>query len=71
MNATKTARVNAREILWLHILRALDQYPDDQEYLLAVAQHIVKQRIEEFKKSSGNVILLSDPTRKFQKVSSG
>jgi hypothetical protein len=64
MAETKLARLTPREIQWLHVFRNI-RVPD-QDYLLEIAEQIFEHRKPQYK---GNVILLSDPLRKFRSTS--
>ena len=66
MAETKLARLTTREIEWLHILRSLTA--DDQDFLIALGYQIERDRIAA---RPSNVILLSDPFRKFPKAVQG
>jgi hypothetical protein len=58
---TKLARLTLREIEWLHVFRNMRD--SDQLYLLEIAEQIRSARRPKY---AENVILLSDPLRKFR-----
>ena len=57
---TKLARLTLREIEWLHAFRNVRE--SDQAHLLEIASQIMQARRKQY---GSNVILLSDPLRKF------
>lgn len=59
---TRLARLTLREVEWLHVFRNVRE--NDQQHLLELAAQIMQARRPHY---SGNVILLSDPLRKFPK----
>lgn len=64
MDETKLARLSLREIEWLHVFRNVREA--DQLYLLEIADQIMRARRAS---QRSNVILLSDPFRKYPKKS--
>jgi hypothetical protein len=66
MAETKLARLTLLEIQWLHVFRNVRD--SDQLYLLEIAEQIVAARRPSI---PNNVILLSDPFRKFPKRTRG
>ena len=60
MTETKLARLTLREVEWLHVFRNIRE--SDQQHLIRIASQIIQARREQF---GSNVILLSDPFRKY------
>ena len=60
MVETKLARLTLREVEWLHVFRNVRE--SDQQHLMGIAAQIVRARRKQY---GSNVILLSDPLRKF------
>jgi hypothetical protein len=66
MAETKLARLTAREVEWLHVFRNVRD--SDRDHLLEIAAQIIEARKTYY---SDNVILLSDPFRKFPRTRQG